>query len=215
MEDRFLLTQDELKRRGPQTRITVFRNRAKTFSPSPNRPPSADMKRFGVTAWLDEALRIRDDLRGEVLAFLKQQMGVKPSPVAGRATARPRHVQTRRTATAGGHVPARDARGGRQDRRAAAVSAAERDDGRHRPDARARLPLRALKVRREGGHVVVEPAAAAPARRVLLGGGRHVEEEGASSPSDSRPGPAGRSDGPSAAGELLLFLPLSRSSRGS
>mmetsp|Transcript_22752 Transcript_22752/g.75462 ORF Transcript_22752/g.75462 Transcript_22752/m.75462 type:complete len:1094 (-) Transcript_22752:181-3462(-) len=68
--------QDELKRRGPQTRITVFRNRAKTFSPSPNRPPSADMKRFGVTAWLDEALRIRDDLRGEVLAFLKQQMGV-------------------------------------------------------------------------------------------------------------------------------------------
>lgn len=56
--------------------INIYRNKGAAYRSRANRVPSADLAKFGITAWLDEALVIRDDLRGEVLGFLSQQMGV-------------------------------------------------------------------------------------------------------------------------------------------
>jgi chromosome segregation ATPase len=56
--------------------INIYRNKGTTFRPRANRVSSAELAKFGITAWLDEALVIRDDLRGEILGFLSQQMSV-------------------------------------------------------------------------------------------------------------------------------------------
>mgnify|MGYP003684247477 CR=1 FL=1 len=70
--------RDELNQvcRREKYNINIYRNKGEPFKPRPSRVPSADLAQFGITAWLDEALVIRDDLRGEILSFLAQQMGV-------------------------------------------------------------------------------------------------------------------------------------------
>ena len=72
----FLATSDEARSemtkavQSHKWKVNVYKNSEGTFRPC-KRPPSESMKKFGVTAWLDEALTIPPTHRDAILSSLK------------------------------------------------------------------------------------------------------------------------------------------------
>jgi len=71
----------ETKARGPSN----YHYAGKGYTPR-QRPPAADLKRFGITAWLDEALTIPPEYATSVLGCLKELMNVDTFLLGTRQT---------------------------------------------------------------------------------------------------------------------------------
>jgi len=54
--------------------VNIYRYKGQTFQPRP-RPSSKELKQFGITAWLDEALTIKPEIRSDVLGVLRDNLG--------------------------------------------------------------------------------------------------------------------------------------------
>merc|ERR1740130_2040245 len=55
--------------------VNIYRYKGQAFQPRA-RPSSKELKQFGITAWLDEALTIKPENRGDVLGVLRDNVGV-------------------------------------------------------------------------------------------------------------------------------------------
>lgn len=53
--------------------INIYRYKGQAFQPRP-RPSSKELKQFGITAWLDEALTMKPENRGDVLGVLRDNL---------------------------------------------------------------------------------------------------------------------------------------------
>ena len=55
--------------------VNIYRYKGKPYEPRA-RPSSKELKQFGITAWLDEALTMKPENRGDVLGVLRDNCGV-------------------------------------------------------------------------------------------------------------------------------------------
>lgn len=55
--------------------VNIYRYKGKPYEPR-KRPSSKELKQFGITAWLDEALTMKPENRGDVLGVLRDNCSV-------------------------------------------------------------------------------------------------------------------------------------------
>ena len=55
--------------------VNIYRYKGQPYQPR-KRPSSKELKQFGITAWLDEALTMKPENRGDVLGVLRDNYGV-------------------------------------------------------------------------------------------------------------------------------------------
>merc|ERR1740130_2392330 len=65
--------RDALNQLTSGKQINIYRYKGQAFQPRP-RPSSKELKQFGITAWLDEALTMKPENRGDVLGVLRDNI---------------------------------------------------------------------------------------------------------------------------------------------